>query len=104
MGNAIRRLAGVCLLMACVAAVIPGSASLASGAPPAHTLAHHNLIEPVRVWRDCQRISRCSGCAPVYRCRSCSYQRQCRRGLCEWGDVCAWGPYLPLAPKGVPVY
>jgi hypothetical protein len=57
-----------------------------------------------KVWRDCQRIARCHGCTPVYRCRSCEYQRQCRYGQCQWGDVCVWGPYIPLAPRGVPVY
>ena len=71
----------------------------------AGALQHQTLVQPVRVWRDCQRISRCYGCQPVYRCRSCTYQRQCpRRGPCQWADVCVWGPYLPLAPRGVPVY
>jgi hypothetical protein len=67
---------------------------------------HQSLVEPVLVWRDCQRIARCYGCRPVFRCRSCTYQRQCpsRRRPCEWSDVCVWGPYLPVAPRGVPVY
>jgi hypothetical protein len=67
---------------------------------------HQSLVEPVLVWRDCQRIARCHGCRPVFRCRSCTYQRQCpsRRRPCEWSDVCVWGPYLPVAPRGVPVY
>jgi hypothetical protein len=66
---------------------------------------HQPLVQPVLVWRDCQRIARCYGCQPVFRCRSCTYQRQCpRRGPCPWTDVCVWGPYLPLAPRGVPVY
>jgi hypothetical protein len=67
-------------------------------------LESQSLIQPARVWRDCQRIARCHGCAPVYRCRACEYQRQCRYGQCQWSDVCVWGPYIPLAPKGVPVY
>jgi len=70
----------------------------------ADALQHQSLVQPVRVWRDCQRIARCYGCRPVYHCRTCSYQRQCpRRGPCQWGDVCVWGPYLPLAPRGVPI-
>jgi hypothetical protein len=73
--------------------------SVASG------LKHQPLVTPVLVWRDCQRIARCNGCQPAYRCRSCSYQRQCpRRGPCQWADICVWGPFLPVAPRGVPVY
>lgn len=88
----------------------PGAVSDAKAGPAmagtvAGALQHQTLVQPVRVWRDCQRISRCYGCQPVYRCRSCTYQRQCpRRGPCQWADVCVWGPYLPLAPRGVPVY
>jgi len=68
-------------------------------------LQHQTLMQPVVVWRDCQRIARCYGCRPVFHCRTCSYQRVCpRRGPCYWGDVCVWGPYLPVAPRGVPVY
>lgn len=105
MGNFMGRLGLLCLLGIMIGVLSFGGAKLAtasglSPAAPAHSILH----QPARVWRDCQRIARCSGCAPVYHCRSCSYQRQCRNGLCEWGDVCVWGPYLPLAPKGVPVY
>ena len=53
-----------------------------------------------RVWRDCQRIARCTGCRPVYKCRSCQYQRMCARGQCSWGDVCVWGPYVKVLPRG----
>ena len=68
-------------------------------------LPHQSLVQPVIVWRDCQRIARCYGCRPVFHCRTCSYQRQCpRRGPCQWGDVCVWGPFVPVAPRGVPVY
>ena len=68
-------------------------------------IQHQSLVQPVLVWRDCQRIARCYGCQPVFRCRSCTYQRQCpRRGPCHWADVCVWGPYMPLAPRGVPIY
>ena len=52
------------------------------------------------VWKDCQRIAMCSGCRPVYKCRSCSYQRTCAGGICGWGDVCVWGPYLKVLPRG----
>jgi hypothetical protein len=53
-----------------------------------------------RVWKDCQRVALCTGCAPVYRCRSCSYQRTCAGGRCGWGDVCVWGPYVKVLPRG----
>jgi hypothetical protein len=52
------------------------------------------------VWRDCQRIAKCSGCTPVFRCRSCEYRRTCAGGLCGWGDVCVWGPYVKVLPRG----
>jgi hypothetical protein len=52
------------------------------------------------IWRDCQEISQCPGCRPVYKCRSCSYQRTCIRGLCQWGDVCVWSPALKYLPRG----
>ncbi len=69
------------------------------------SLQHQTLVKPVIVWRDCQRIARCNGCAPVYRCRYCNYQRTCRNnyGYCGWADVCVWGPYMPRAPRGVPI-
>jgi hypothetical protein len=72
---------------------------MASAAP------HQTLAQPVRIWRDCQRIAHCNGCTPVFHCRSCSYQRTCRNnyGLCGWTDVCVWGPYIPVAPRGVPI-
>jgi len=53
-----------------------------------------------RVWKDCQRIAMCTGCQPAYRCRSCTYQKTCKYGLCEWGEVCVWGPYLRVLPRG----
>ena len=52
------------------------------------------------VWKDCQKIAMCTGCAPSYRCRSCTYQRTCQGGICGWGDVCVWGPYLKVLPRG----
>jgi hypothetical protein len=75
------------------------AASAASISPQA------SLVQPVVVWRDCQRIARCNGCAPVYHCRYCNYQRTCRNnyGYCGWADVCTWGPYMPRAPRGVPI-
>src|SRR5499426_3006679 len=53
-----------------------------------------------RVWKDCQRIARCSGCQPVFRCRSCEYKRTCAGGVCGWGDICVWGPYVRVLPRG----
>jgi hypothetical protein len=53
-----------------------------------------------RVWKDCQKIARCSGCQPVFRCRSCEYQRTCAGGVCGWGDICVWGPYVKVLPRG----
>ena len=44
------------------------------------------------IWKDCQRIAMCTGCAPRYRCRSCQYQRTCQGGVCGWGGVWVWGP------------
>jgi hypothetical protein len=80
-------------------------AGVAAAGLMAGAVQHQTLVQPALVWRDCQRIARCYGCKPVFRCRACSYQRQClRRGPCQWADVCVWGPYLPLAPRGVPVY
>jgi hypothetical protein len=58
------------------------------------------LYSPVLVWRDCQRIARCSGCRAVYKCRSCTYRRTCAGGICGWGDVCVWGPYVKVLPPG----
>jgi hypothetical protein len=52
------------------------------------------------VWKDCQRIAFCSGCRPYFRCRSCEYRRTCSGGLCGWGDVCVWGPYVRVLPRG----
>ena len=58
------------------------------------------LYTPVAVWKDCQRIALCSGCRAVYKCRSCKYQRTCAGGICGWGDVCVWGPYVKVLPRG----
>lgn len=95
-----------CLLGAMLSS-LPASdakAGLASVPNFSAALRQQNLVTQVKVWRDCQRIARCHGCTPVYRCRSCSYEKKCYGRLCEWGDVCVWGPYIPLAPKGVRVY
>jgi len=61
-------------------------------APPAP------IATPVKAFKDCQEIARCTGCRPVYKCRSCKYQKACTRGLCEWRDVCVWGPYVKVLP------
>ena len=99
---------GLCLALLLGVLVGLGAASEARAAPLgtdiAGGIAYQSPVQPVLVWRDCQRIARCRGCRPVFRCRSCSYQRQCpRRGPCAWSDVCVWGPYLPVAPRGVPI-
>ena len=106
MQKALVWLALVCLIGTGLGVFSPSDARAASAAPGsiAGVLQHEPLFTPVRVWRDCQRIARCTGCQPVFHCRSCSYQRTCKYGLCEWGDVCVWGPYLPLAPRGVRIY
>ena len=97
------------LILVSLLAVGLGTVELAhaGGTPPgtaASAFQHPSLVQPVRTWRDCQRIARCNGCQPVYRCRFCNYQRTCKRDFCGWADVCVWGPYLPLAPRGVPIY
>lgn len=58
------------------------------------------IATPVKVWRDCQEIALCRGCQPRYKCRSCEYKRTCAGGVCSWGDVCVWGPYLKVLPPG----
>jgi len=56
------------------------------------------IVSPVKVFRDCQEIALCTGCKPVYKCRSCEYKRTCTGGICSWGDVCVWGPYVKVLP------
>jgi hypothetical protein len=97
-------LASLTAVALCLLLVAHGSAGATVPGNGAGAVQHQPLWTPVLVWRDCQRIARCMGCRPVYHCRSCSYQRTCRRDFCGWGDVCVWGPYLPLAPRGVPIY
>jgi hypothetical protein len=103
-----RRFMGLCLALLLGLALGFGAANDARAAPlsgnAGAAITHQSPVLPVLVWRDCQRIAPCRGCRPVYRCRSCTYQRQCpRRGPCAWADVCVWGPYLPVAPRGVPI-
>ncbi|HEY8264787.1 MAG TPA: hypothetical protein VIG26_10560 [Methyloceanibacter sp.] len=95
-----------CLLGAMLSTLPAGDAKAGLSSVPhvSVTLKQQSLVTPAKVWRDCQRIARCHGCTPVYRCRSCSYVKKCYGRLCEWGDVCVWGPYIPLAPRGVRVY
>ena len=61
---------------------------------------HQSLVTKVLIWKDCQEIALCTGCRPVYKCRSCTYQRTCKYGMCQWGDICVWGPYLKVLPRG----
>ena len=58
------------------------------------------LYTPVLKFKDCQRVALCEGCAPLFRCRSCEYKRTCDGGVCGWGDVCVWGPYVKVLPRG----
>lgn len=71
-----------------------------AGAVAAGLLAWSADEASALVWRDCQRIAMCSGCRPVYKCRSCAYKRSCADGVCGWGDVCVWGPYVKVLPRG----
>lgn len=99
MSKALRLLAWTGLVVACLGGLsgsgFAGMARVPGGAPPAHS-----LYSPVAVWKDCQKIALCTGCAPVYRCRSCEYQKTCDGGVCGWGDVCVWGPYVKVLPRG----
>jgi hypothetical protein len=100
--------ARVGLILASLLAVALGTLAMAHAEPTtsgntASAFQHQSLVQSVRVWRDCQRIALCNACRPVYHCRSCNYQKKCKWGICEWADVCVWGPYLPLAPRGVPI-
>ncbi len=56
------------------------------------------IATPAKVFKDCQEIALCAGCKARYKCRSCKYQRACSRGLCEWRDICVWGPYVKVLP------
>ena len=99
MRKALIRLALAGLVVACLGALSGSEARAgmlgAGDAPP-----HQPLAMPVLIFKDCQAIAMCTGCRPVYRCRSCSYQRTCTAGVCGWGDVCVWGPYVRVLPRG----
>ena len=88
------------LMAACLFA-LPATEGKA-GAPGdiGSALKHEPIFTPVLVWKDCQRIAMCTGCRPVFKCRSCTYRRTCAGGICGWGDVCVWGPYLKVLPRG----
>jgi hypothetical protein len=79
-------------------------ALLILGAAGLVAAACHLALPPgeaqARVWKECQRIALCSSCRPYFRCRSCEYRRTCSGGLCGWGDVCVWGPYVRVLPRG----
>ena len=80
-------------LLALVALSIEDGRALTLGPQGMERTAPAPIATPIKAFRDCQEIARCSGCRPVYKCRSCTYQRVCYRRLCEWRDVCVWGPY-----------
>ena len=88
-------LAGLLVLMALPAGVGQAGAPWLDGL---NDTAPAPIATPVKTFKDCQEIARCSGCRPVYKCRSCKYQRVCNRGFCEWRDVCVWGPYQKVLP------
>ena len=101
MGKALMALALAGLLAVSLAALAPGHAgsNITAGAIGSAFDAQP-LYTPVLVFKDCQRVALCPGCAPVYRCRSCEYKRSCEGGRCGWGDVCDWGPYVKVLPRG----
>lgn len=92
--------AGLAALCLVALSAIDGKAGALSSAGIGDAAQHQPLFTPVRIWRDCQEIALCTGCKPRYKCRSCEYQRACKRGLCEWRDVCVWGPVVRVLPQG----
>jgi hypothetical protein len=99
MRKALLRLGLAALMAACLLAPTTGARAGALS-DLRSALDHQPLYTPVLVWKDCQRIAMCSGCRPVFKCRSCVYQRTCKYELCEWRDICVWGPYLRVLPRG----
>ena len=103
---------GADMRKALITLALAGLMAAGLGAPPASdasagmpgaigsALQPEPLWTPVLVWKDCQRIALCTGCRPVYKCRSCTYQRTCYYGRCQWCDICVWGPYLKVLPRG----
>src|SRR5688572_18816081 len=101
MGKALMALALAGLLAVSLAALAPGHAGPRIPAGAIGDAAEaHSLYTPVLVFKECQRVALCEGCAPVFRCRSCEYKRTCDGGVCGWGDVCVWGPYVKALPRG----
>lgn len=100
MGKTLIALALAGLLAVCLAALPSREAGAGMHVGLGNALDAQPLYTPVLVFKDCQRVALCAGCAPVYRCRSCEYQRSCEGGRCGWGDVCAWGPYVKVLPRG----
>ena len=107
MGGVLVRTAGIAFVFAGLAAlglvvlVLLAAGEGRAGAPWLNGLqdsAPAPIATPVRTFKDCQEIARCTGCRPVYKCRSCKYQRVCARGFCEWRDVCVWGPAVKVLP------
>jgi hypothetical protein len=100
MGKALIALAFAGLLAVSLAALAPGHAGVGMPATIGSAIDAQPLYTPVLVFKDCQRVALCPGCAPVFRCRSCEYKRTCEGGRCGWGDVCVWGPYVKVLPRG----
>jgi hypothetical protein len=103
-GGAMRKravqLALLGLMAVCFGALGGSGARAAISGSLGDGLPHAPLATPVRMWKDCQEIAQCTGCRPVYKCRFCTYQRQCIRGLCQWGNVCVWSPAMKVLPRG----
>jgi hypothetical protein len=97
-------LAGLAALCLVAFAAVDGKAGAWSPSGIGIAGAPAPIATPVKVWRDCQEIARCTGCRPHYKCRSCTYQRTCTRGQCSWGDVCVWGPAVKVLPRGARIF
>jgi len=100
MRKALITLALAGIMAACFGAMTAGGARAGMPGEIGSALQPEPLWTKVLVWKDCQRIALCTGCRAVFKCRSCTYQRTCKYGLCQWSDICVWGPYLRVLPRG----
>jgi hypothetical protein len=100
MGKALIALALAGFLAACLATLPARDAGAGMPGDIGNAVKGEPLYTPVLKFKDCQRVALCTGCAPVYRCRSCEYKQTCQGRRCFWGDVCVWGPYVKVLPRG----
>jgi len=103
--GAILRITRISLALAGVAALCLVALSAMDGSAGAFSLFGNMpdpapIATPVKIYKDCQAISFCNGCRTVYKCRSCNYRKVCSHGACEWRDICVWGPYVKVLPRG----